>query len=89
MFRCVISHASRWRKNQNRWIRTKNIKKTKEQEIYLTKQKKKKWLLFDNWQVGLNDKTTTDNYSVKVLKGSVITIEGTKLDKKYLDKNIK
>lgn len=65
----------------------KNIKKTKEQEIYLTKQKKKKWLLFDNWQVVLNDKTTTDNYSVKVLKGSVITIEGTKLDKKYLDKN--
>lgn len=64
----------------------KNSKSTKEEEVYLSKQKSKKWLLFDNWQVVLNDKTTTDGYTVKVLKGSTISIEGTKLNKKYLDK---
>lgn len=55
-------------------------------DIKLVKDKKKKWLLFDNWKVNTKNVSTVKDYTVKVMKGSKVTIEGVELKSKYLDK---
>lgn len=55
-------------------------------KIKLVKDKKKKWLLFDNWKINISDFETVKDYNIEVMKGSIVTIEGVKVDSKYLDK---
>lgn len=55
--------------------------------INLVKQKNKKWLVFDNWEISDLDTATVKDYSIKVLKGSTLKIEDKKVDSKYLDKD--
>lgn len=55
--------------------------------IVLTKQKSKKFLFFDNWQIDENlSVTVVNNYTIKVLKDAKISFGGVKLTEKYLDK---
>lgn len=55
-------------------------------DITLVKQKSKKYLIFDDWRVSTDGLTTVKDFEIKVLKGSELSIEGVKVDKKYLDK---
>lgn len=52
--------------------------------IKLVKTKDKKWLLFDNWKVSTGDYVAVKDYEFKLPTGSVLTIEGKKVDKKYI-----
>lgn len=56
-------------------------------DIKLVKDKKKKWLLFDNWKVNVGAFDTIKGYEVKVMKGSKVTIEGIEVKSEYLDKD--
>lgn len=56
-------------------------------DIKLVKDKKKKWLLFDNWRVSVKDMDTVKGYQIKVMKGSKVTVEGIEVNSKYLDKD--
>jgi len=51
-------------------------------KINLTKNKNKKWLLFDKWTVD-KSKYVTKDFEVYVPKGSSLKIDGNKIDKKY------
>lgn len=62
--------------------------KSKDITIYLTKNKKKKWLLFDNWQVTNKKYVDVKNYKIRVFKDSKLSVEGKKVDKKYIDKSL-
>lgn len=64
---------------------TKDSKKTDDVTITLIKDKKKKWLFFDNWKLHTEELQTISDSELKVMKDSKITIEGIELDKKYLD----
>lgn len=57
--------------------------------INLTKQKDKKFLVFDNWKISdfTSTSTTMKDYKIKVTKGSTVTYAGVKLTDKYLDKD--
>lgn len=57
--------------------------------VKLTKQKGKKYLFFDNWKVSnnLNGSSTINNYTIKAISGSKLTLAGIKLTDKYLDKD--
>lgn len=61
----------------------KSIPKTT--EITLNKAKNKKFLFFDNWVIASENFVTEKDIKLTVAKDSVVTIEGIKLDKKYLD----
>ena len=54
--------------------------------IHLVKDKHNKLLFFDNWQVSSDDSMITTNYQITTFKDSTVTLEGVKVDKKYLDK---
>lgn len=56
-------------------------------EITLKKNKKNKLLFFSNWIISSEDFVTERPVKIVVAKGTELTIEGIKLDKKYLDKN--
>ncbi len=64
----------------------KNSNRSSTEKFYLVKDKKKKWLFFDNWQISNSSSLTVDNYQVKALKDSTVKIEGNELSKKYLNK---
>ena len=55
-------------------------------EITLKKNKKNKLLFFSNWIISSEDFVTERPVKIVVAKGTELTIEGIKLDKKYLDK---
>lgn len=57
-------------------------------KVDLTKQKDKKFLIFDNWKVNDTGATSTiiEDYTVKVTKGSKLTYAGVKVTDKYKDK---
>lgn len=57
--------------------------------IKLTKQKDKKFLIFDNWEIAdlSSSSITMENYTIKATKGSTVTFAGIKLTDKYLDKD--
>jgi len=59
----------------------------KESETYtinLVKSKDKKLLLFDNWKINTNKYEIVENYEFEIPTGSELTIQGIKVDKKYL-----
>lgn len=58
-----------------------------EKAITLTKNDKNKYLIFDNWKVQTTDYGTVKDFEVRTLKESKVTINGKKVDKKYLDKD--
>ncbi len=61
----------------------------KTSSINLSKQKNKKFLIFDNWKVKDTSisSVTVENYKIKVTKGSKVTFAGVELTDKYLDKD--
>lgn len=61
-------------------------KDSKTADITLVKQKSKKYFLFDDWRVSTDGLTTVKDFEIRLLKGSELSIEGVKVDKKYLDK---
>jgi len=59
----------------------------KESDTYtvnLVKDKNKNWLLFDSWKINADNYTVIKNYEFEIPKGSEFTIQGIKVDKKYL-----
>lgn len=59
-------------------------------EIYtikLVKDKKKKWLFFDNWKINDSIASVSENSEIKVMKGSKVKIEGVEVSSKYLTKD--
>lgn len=59
----------------------------KTEQIYLTKEKSKKLLFFDNWTIGNEiDSMVIENYQISVPKDSKVVLSDVTLDKKYLDK---
>jgi len=55
--------------------------------IYLVKDKHNKFLIFDNWKISGGSSIVNQDYEIKVPKGSVVKIEGIKVNKKWLSKN--
>lgn len=62
----------------------KDSKDSSTLKIDLVKSKNKKWLLFDNWKVNTGDYVVVKDYKFNLPTGSKLTIEGKKVDKKYL-----
>lgn len=55
--------------------------------VYLTKGKKKKYMIFDTWELKEDfGSVLVKDYDVKVPKGSKVTVEKTELGEKYLNK---
>lgn len=52
--------------------------------VNLVKSKDKKWLLFDNWKINVNDYKIVKKYEFKMPEGSEFKLQGIKVDKKYL-----
>lgn len=67
----------------------KDSSSEKESAISLTKQKDKKFLIFDNWKIAdlTVSSATMEEYTIKVAKGATVTYAGVKLTDKYLDKD--
>lgn len=59
-----------------------------EKTITLTRKDKNKYLIFANWKVQASDYGTVKDFEVRTLSGSKVTINGKKVDKKYLDKDV-
>lgn len=62
----------------------KDSKDSSTLKIDLVKSKNKKWLLFNNWKVNTGDYIVVKDYKFNLPTGSKLTIEGKKVDKKYL-----
>ncbi len=58
--------------------------KSNYEKVNLVKDKKNKFLVFNNWKVVSNTELVK-NYQIKVMKGSKVTLAGKVLSKKYLD----
>ena len=56
------------------------------ENIRLSKTKTKKLLFFDEWKVSITNLKTIDDFELTVMKDSEVTLEGVKVDKKYIDK---
>ena len=56
------------------------------ENIRLSKTKTKKFLFFDEWKVSITNLKTIDDFELTVMKDSEVTLEGVKVDKKYIDK---
>lgn len=58
--------------------------------INLIKQKEKKFLIFDNWEISdlSSDSVIVKDYKIKVSKDSTVIYAGVKLTDKYLDKDM-
>lgn len=56
------------------------------QVIKLVKSKDKKYLIYDEWQIADSSVETISDFKVSVMKGSTLTIEGIKVNQKYIDK---
>lgn len=59
-------------------------KDSKTYTVNLVKTKDKKLLLFDNWKININNYEVIENYEFKVPTNSELTIQGIKVDKKYI-----
>ena len=56
------------------------------ENIRLSKTKTKKFLFFDEWKVSITNLKTIDDFELTVMKDSEVTLEGVKVDKKYIEK---
>ena len=66
----------------------KDVEKSQTMDIKLTKAKDAKWLLYDNWQVSTAAYTEAKDFEIRVQPGGTVKIEGTKVDKKYLNEDL-
>lgn len=57
-----------------------------DQKITLAKEKTKKMLFFDNWKVQIKTMNVIEDYELKVLKNSKVTVAGIELTKEELNK---
>ena len=66
---------------------TKGSSSEKTDSVHLTKQKDKKFLIFDNWKISdiSAENMVLQDYTIKVAKGATLTYAGIAVDKKYLD----
>lgn len=55
--------------------------------IYLVKDSKNKFLIFDNWKISEGSSLVRENYKIKTFKDSTLKLEGIDVDKKYLEEN--
>lgn len=62
----------------------KDSKDSETATIDLVKSKNKKLLLFDNWKVNTGDYVAVKDYKFNLPTGAKLTIEGKKVDKKYI-----
>lgn len=53
--------------------------------IYLVKDKKNKFLIFDNWKISDGSSLVETDYQITVFKDSTLKLEGIKVDEKYKD----
>ena len=54
--------------------------------LYLSKEKEKKYLIFDNWTIENNmDSLIIEDYTIIVPKDSKVTLAGINIENKYLD----
>ena len=58
------------------------------ENIRLFKTQGKKFLFFDEWKVSNNDLKTVDEFEFTVMKDSEVSLEGVKVDKKYIDQEL-
>ncbi|MDD3341229.1 MAG: zinc ribbon domain-containing protein [Bacilli bacterium] len=56
--------------------------------ILLSKKEEKRYLIFDTWELSKNTYKTVSNFKVTVMKDAVLSLEGQKVDKKYIEKSI-
>ncbi len=68
---------------------TEDNSSEQEGTVYLTKQKDKKYLFFDDWKISNFNQSSmiVEDYEIKVLKDSTVTYAGVEVDKKYRDEN--
>ena len=66
---------------------TKGSSSERTDSVHLTKQKDKKFLIFDNWEVSdiSAENMVVEDYTIEVPKGATLTYAGIAVDKKYLD----
>ena len=62
----------------------KGSNKTSSETISLVKEKSKKYLFFNNWKISDESSMIVENNKFNVPKGSTLSLEGIKVDKKYL-----
>lgn len=67
---------------------TKNSTSEKTDAVTLTKQKGKKFLIFNNWKINdlSDDSFIVEDFTVKVTKGAKLTFGGIEVTDKYLSK---
>ena len=65
---------------------TRGVKTSDVFTVNLVKNKEKKFLFFDNWEVSNESSEVKTDFSLRVPKDSKVSLEGITLDKKYLDK---
>lgn len=65
---------------------TRGVKTSDVFTVNLVKNKEKKFLFFDNWEVSNESSEVKTDFSLRVPKDSKVSLEGIALDKKYLDK---
>lgn len=64
----------------------KGVQSEVAETVHLTKTSKKKYFIFDTWELSENfDSITVKDYKVKVPKNAKVMIDKVTLDKKYLD----
>lgn len=66
---------------------SKNSSAEKTLRVPLTKEKNKKWLIFDDWKIANSEISgmIVEDFEITVPKDSIVTYSGIKVDKKYLD----
>lgn len=62
-------------------------KTEKSMNITLTKQKRKKWLFFEQWKIASSEtkKLVVEDFKIIVPKDSIVTYAGVKVNKKYFN----
>lgn len=65
----------------------KSDKTNKNMNVILTKQKRKKWIFFNQWKIASSEtkKQVVEDFKVTVPKDSIVTYAGIKVHKKYLN----
>lgn len=53
--------------------------------IYLVKNSKNKFLIFDDWKISDGSSLVRENYKIQTFKGSTLKLEGIEVDEKYLE----
>ena len=57
------------------------------QTIYLVKDKKNKFLIFDNWKISDGSSLVEEDYQIRTFKDATLKLEGVTVDKKYKEED--